>query len=86
MIIDIILDRKGFEEDGVTDYYNPKYFYDMMMAYGEYGGSGYDIARAMDSGTEDDVRRELCRYIDNNNYNPQIKDYINNRDWIMEAM
>ena len=31
MIIDIILDRKGFEEDGVTDYYNPKYFYDMMM-------------------------------------------------------
>lgn len=84
MIIDMILNRKGFEEDGVMDYYNPKYFYDMMMAYGEYGGSGWDIARAMDIGSEDDVRKELCKYIDNNHYNPQIKDYINSVEWIKE--
>lgn len=82
MIIDMILDRKGFEEDGVMDYYNPKRFYDMMMAYGEDGGSGFAIARAMDCGTEDDVRRELCGYIDRNQYNPEIKDYINSVEWI----
>ena len=82
MIIDMILDRKGFEEeDGIMDYYNPREFYHDMM---EYGGSGLDIARAMDYGTEDDVRKELCKYIDNNNYNPQIKDYINSVEWIKE--
>lgn len=84
MIIDMILDRKGFEEDGYTDYYRPKHFYDMMMAYGSDGGSGFAIARAMDSGTEDDVRRELCGYIDRNNYNPEIKEYINSVNWINE--
>lgn len=84
MIIDMILDRKEFEEDGVMDYYDPKRFYDMMMAYGEDGGSGWDIARAMDFGSENDVRKELCKYIDNNNYNPQIKDYINSVEWIKE--
>ena len=81
MIVDRILDRKGFEEDGVMDYYNPREFYHDMM---EYGGSGFDIARAMDYGTEDDVRKELCKYIDRNNYNPQIKDYINRVNWIGE--
>ena len=81
MIVDRILDRKGFEEDGVMDYYNPREFYYDMMAYGGYGD---DIARAMDYGTEDDVKRELCKYIDRNNYNPQIKDYINSVDWIGE--
>ena len=82
MIIDMILDRKGFEEVGFVDYYDSKHFYDMMMAYGEDGGSGWDIARAMDYGTEDDVRRELCEYIDRNQYNPEIKDYINSVEWI----
>ena len=81
MIIDMILDRKGFEENGVMDYYNPRKFYHDMM---EYGGSGFAIARAMDCGTEDDVRRELCKYIDRNNYNSQIKEYINKVDWICE--
>ena len=81
MIIDRILDRKGFEEDGVMDYYNPREFYHDMMAY---GGSGINIARAMDCGTEDDVRKELCGYIDRNNYNPQIKEFINKVNWICE--
>ena len=81
----MILDRKGFEEDGDMNYYNPKHFYDMMMAYGSDGGSGFDIARAMDCGTEDDVRRELCKYIDGNGYNPEIKKYINSVEWIREV-
>ena len=85
MIIDCILDRKGFEEDGVMDYYNPRDFYWSMMSYGSMDmGNGYDIARAMDGGNEDDVRRELCKYIDDNKYSPEIKDYINSVEWIKE--
>ena len=85
MIIDCILDRKGFEEDGVMDYYNPRDFYWSMMSYESMDmGNGYDIARAMDGGNEDDVRRELCKYIDDNKYSPEIKDYINSVEWIKE--
>lgn len=79
MIIDMILDRKGWEEEGVMDYYNPRQFYHHMM---EYGGSGFNIACAMDYGEEEDVKRELCKYIDNNNYNPQIKEYVNSVEWL----
>ena len=81
MIIDCILDRKWYEEIGKPNY-NPQQFYNDCM---EYGGSGWYIARAMDFGTEDEVREMLCEYIDNNQYNPEIKDYINSVDWIMEV-
>lgn len=40
------------------------------------------IADAMDGGTEEDVKRELCRYIDAEDYNPEIKDYVNSVDWL----
>ena len=40
------------------------------------------ITLAMDYGTEADVRKALCRYIDDNDYNEKIKDYINSRDWL----
>ena len=74
MIIDVILDRY----DG--DAYDPKEFYDSMMAYEE--GTDYPISRAMDSGEEEDIRRELCAYIDDSNYNPKIKDFINSVAWL----
>ena len=73
MIIDLIADRADLEP------YNAKEFYDAMMAY---GGHGIDIARAMDSGTNADVQRELCRYIDEANYHPHFKEYINKTKWI----
>lgn len=79
MIVDRILDRKDFEQDGIMDYYNPRQFYYDMM---EYGGHGTEIARAMDYGTEEDVRKELCKYIDDCKYSPEIKDYINSVKWL----
>ena len=73
MIVDLILDRK----DGVP--YNPHSFYRSVLRYGDIGE---DITRAMDYGTEEDVRRELCEYIHANEYNPAICDYINGRRWL----
>lgn len=74
MIIDLILDRK----DGFTRY-NPKDFYNDCM---DYPGIADGITRAMDYGTEEDVKIELCRYIINNNYNGEICNYINSVQWI----
>ena len=77
MIIDRILDRYDGEPDGAV--YSPEDFYRDMVLYGEIGE---DIARAMDFGTEEDVRRELCEYITANEYNPEICEYINSRRWL----
>lgn len=77
MIIDKILDRYDGEPEG--EVYRPEDFYRDMVLY---GGSGEDIARAMDFGTEEDVRRELCKYIVGNDYNPEICEYINSRCWL----
>lgn len=74
MIIDLILDRK----DGSS--YKAKEFYDDVMIYEK--GSDYKISRALDGGTEEDVKRELCDYIIHNNYNPKICNYINKVTWL----
>jgi hypothetical protein len=71
MVIDKILDRKDGDE------YNSKQFYNDVSDYGY-----LSIARAMDCGNEADVKRELCRYIDINEYRPSIKKYINAVQWI----
>lgn len=73
MIIDRILDRK----DGFG--YNAREFYFDCLAYGKVGD---DITMAMDYGTESDVKRALCNYIDNNGYNPTIKNFINAVKWL----
>ena len=75
MIVDLILDRRDFEQ------YNAREFYFACMRYGT---TGAEITAAMDYGTEDDVRKALCNYIDENDYNPDIKAYINSRKWINE--
>lgn len=76
MLIDAILDRAEGGE------YSPKKFYDYISNW----NSEYDrVASALDCGEEEDVRRELCRYIDNNEYNPAIKDYVNSVKWLEES-
>jgi hypothetical protein len=77
MIIDLILDRYDDERRGDFDY-NAHDFYIAAMGYGRIGD---EITRAMDGGTEADTKNALCAYIDNNDYNPRIKDYINARVW-----
>ena len=82
MIIDIILDRYDDERDGVPHAYDPREFYWEVMKWSDLNPHADLITRAMDGGTEDDVRRELCAYIDANDYNPDIKFWINGRTWI----
>ena len=73
MIIDLILDRP----------YNRTYraaaFYRDVMLYGEVG---HDITRAMDYGTEDDVKRALCAYIINQGYSLDCIKYVMACDWL----
>lgn len=73
MIIDCILDR----QDGVT--YNPRNFYFDVLGYGEIGER---ITRAMDGGTEQDVKNALNQYILENEYNPAICEYVNGQTWL----
>jgi len=73
MIVDLILDRK----DGIE--YNPEQFYSDAMQYGEVAD---EITRALDSGTETDVKKALCKYIKDNKYSSSICDYINSVSWI----
>ena len=73
MIIDLILDR----QDGFG--YSPKEFYDEVSEYGE---DGWEIARALDSGTEQDIKKALCDYVVDNDYNADICDYINSVKWL----
>ena len=77
MIIDIILDRKdGWE-------YSQKAFLDYCIAndFGDYES----IAVALMDNNEDKVKQLLCEYIDRNEYNPEIKDYVNTVNWIDEG-
>ena len=75
MIIDAILDVK----DGHG--YNARDFYE-YVSESETFNSDWPISRALDGGTNEDVQRELCAYIDANGYNPEIKLFINKFNWI----
>lgn len=80
MIIDEILERK----EGMP--YNSKDFYDYVSYWAETDNDvGTGIARALDGGTEEDVKRELCKYIKEQGYNPAICDYINSVNWLGEG-
>lgn len=74
MIIDLILERKN----GIR--YNPKDFYNYCMGYMD--GIGDDITRAMDYGTETDVKKALCDYIIEQEYNPEICLYVCSVNWL----
>lgn len=76
MIIDLILDRK----DGFG--YNAREFYDYCMHECNIFGFDYGIPRALDCGENEDVQRELCKYIIENEYNHAICEYVNSVDWL----
>lgn len=78
MIIDLILDRL----DGAM--YSMKRFYDAVSLYERYMNNNFPISRALDMGTENDVRKALCKYIDEQGYNPKIKDFVNCNRWVCE--
>lgn len=82
MIIDLILDRKDNEEAFGEDLYNSRDFYYEILDYEAIFGLNGDISKAMDYGTENDVKKALCDYIDKNEYNPEIKKYIRSKEWL----
>ena len=82
MIIYWILDRKYNEETTGYDSYDPYEFYREVMSYESIFELPRDISSALDYGTEDDVRNALCKYIDDQQYNPNIKNYVNSKTWL----
>lgn len=78
MIIDIILDTRDDPES-----YDAKDFYDYVTAESSVFNFDY-IASALDCGTNADVQKALCRYIDDNGYNPEIKDFVNSFVWVQD--
>lgn len=78
MIIDLILDRK----DGVP--YDAREFYHGVRGYEDVFDFEPYITEAMDYGTNDDVIGALCRYIDEQEYNPKIKDWIKTQIWVTD--
>lgn len=93
MIVDLILDRRANDADIAKGFtyarwpngklvplaYDAGKFYRNVFQYGEIG---FDITRAMDSGTEADVKKALKDYIVKQDYNMAICDYIDSRDWL----
>lgn len=79
MIIDCILDRKFDDENGFSADYSPSKFYHDIIRY---EWVHVPITAAMDYGKETDVKKALCAYIDEQGYNPEIKDYINAVCWL----
>ena len=77
MLVDLILDRR----DGIS--YSPSVFEEEVKEYCETFPSCIPVYDALISGSEDDVKDELCRYIDDEWYgNRLIKDYINSVNWL----
>lgn len=98
MIVDLILDRKENEKLISAGYthiknaysgkliplkYNAHYFYRECMEYSTiFNGIADEITRALDFGSEKDVKKALCNYIVENDYNVEICDFINSVNWL----
>lgn len=66
--------------------YNPHNFYMDVMGYSEiFDGIGDEITYAMDELGEKDVQKALCDYIIDNDYNPEICDFIKSVKWLGEC-
>jgi len=74
MIIDAILDRKDGDEYTAEEM---RYMYDQATFFGH-----VELARALDGGDNAHIVEELCKYIDNEEYNPEIKKYVRSVDWV----
>jgi hypothetical protein len=77
MIIDLILDRK----DGIA-YNSRKFYYEIMDYEHIFFSDEYKISKALDYGSETDVKSALCNYITENQYNEDICNYINSVNWL----
>jgi hypothetical protein len=77
MIIDLILDRKNGTKYVAND------FYQEIIDYGHsWPTICKPIIAAMDAGKEQDVIAELCRYVVEQEWNPQICNWIAAVKWL----
>ena len=79
MVIDIIIDRQADVNDGqdTWDYNKAKDLYDSAVEFGF-----VELRDSLDFGTEEEVKQELCKYIDDQGYRPSIKKFVNSVDWL----
>lgn len=76
MLIDLICDRL----EGV--YYDPKQFQKDVKDYCRTFDSYKSVYNALLSSSEDEVKDELCKYIDEEWYgSPTLKNYIRSVSW-----
>jgi len=75
MIIDLILDAKDGD-------YIARGFYNRVNQYESDFDSNWSVSRAFDSGTNNDVVKALCNYVDDNGYDPEIKTFIRSFTWV----
>jgi len=75
MIIDKICDAMDGD-------YNPRDFYNCVNDHEMGFPSNHPISRALDGGTNQDVQKALCSYVDVNEYNADIKKFINKFTWV----
>lgn len=82
MIVDLILDRKDNEKTFGEDLYETLDFMYKVSRYEEMFNLGNAISNAIYNGDEIATKKALCNYIDDMDYNPKIKDYINSKEWV----
>jgi hypothetical protein len=90
MIIDLILDRKdgintevrGGKLYTLKEYSARSFYNNVMNYYSVFPEIVKPIATALNGGEELDVKRELIRYILDNDYNPEIVNFIRSVDWL----
>lgn len=77
MIIDLILDRKDGEK------YKSDAFYSELVEYEDvWPELACPIVNAMNNGSEQEVRNELCNYIQRCGYDAELCEYINSVKWL----
>lgn len=82
MIIDEILNRKDWEEEGYDVYDAHDFYTNCMISSTYFNGIGDKITYAMDYLENKDVQDAICKYIINNEYNPNICDYVRSKNWL----
>lgn len=78
MLIDLICDRMNGQSYIARDFYNE------LVQYSEHFKSYVPVIQALDGGTDADVQAELCHYIDVEQYNSQIKEYVCSVKWLTD--
>ena len=80
MVIDIIIDRR----DAIQDCGEDDWYYDKAKElYNAAEESGFvELRDSLDYGTEEEVKQDLCKYIDDQGYRPSLKDFVNSVDWL----